>query len=220
MKDAIRECYSTVIRELAAIVNAPQTDDMLEKELLPRDPVMENVSRIREAMDKLSAAQHADARGGEYSIEYTGPHTIQLTPMSPEPPTAATHEVASAAYRAGFADGKNAATTDAGREDAPVDSGDNADFIEHCAAKLTKLGLPITGCTLDVIAKHYRTLTPAGGEDGFNTLRAFREVRSEFAIFGKHRTGYEVIDEIERRVKEMSESDAIAAAAERGAGEE
>lgn len=83
MKDAIRECYSTVIRELAAIVNAPQTDDMLEKELLPRDPVMENVSRIREAMDKLSAAQHADARGGDavYAmfraiVDAGGPTTI------------------------------------------------------------------------------------------------------------------------------------------------
>lgn len=80
MKDAIRECYSTVIRELAAIVNAPQTDDMLEKELLPRDPVMENVSRIREAMDKLSAAQHADARGGGVDAEIANGNYIDIVP--------------------------------------------------------------------------------------------------------------------------------------------
>ena len=64
MREAIRLCYSDVIRELAAIVNAPQTDDMLAKELLPRDPVMENVMRIREAMDRLNAASRlADGRG-------------------------------------------------------------------------------------------------------------------------------------------------------------
>src|SRR5687768_8687341 len=133
MKDAIRECYSTVIRELAAIVNAPQTDDMLEKELLPRDPVMENVSRIREAMDKLSAAQHAAARGGggDALREFIAAQSPLPADMAafvsanwhkyadyPEPPTAAVECNRDCDCVGECKAGIERPTTEAGREDA------------------------------------------------------------------------------------------------------
>lgn len=173
MKDAIRECYSTVIRELAAIVNAPQTDDMLEKELLPRDPVMENVSRIREAMDKLSAAQHADARGGGVDAEIANGNYIDIVPgtfvrhpkmlsgrtdlehgryvritAAPEPPTAAVVPVTDGltpkqAWWAGYRAGKGL-PPDTPRAELPALPG----YVRNALAAIERSWMPHHAVTL------------------------------------------------------------------------
>jgi hypothetical protein len=52
--------------------------------------------------------------------------------------------------------------------DDPIDANDNADYIEHCADKLVRLGYRITGQTLKVVAAEHRALTASpqvqGGE--------------------------------------------------------
>jgi hypothetical protein len=56
MLAAIRNAQSDAIHALAAIVNTPQTDEQCDAELIPREPVMEQVVRARQAWDKISAA--------------------------------------------------------------------------------------------------------------------------------------------------------------------
>ena len=46
--------YGAVIRRLAAIVNTPQTDQQCDDEVLPRGPVMEEVTGLRIELDRLS----------------------------------------------------------------------------------------------------------------------------------------------------------------------
>jgi len=120
--------------------------------------------RLRKLADgRGEGVQATDGLGGEYSIEYTGPHTIQLTPISPEPPTAAEpakhwHDLYrkecrlrqddAARYGQQIIDlegeltrraGEGWATTDAGREDA-----DERFFIEHGVVHDRKTGRHVT----------------------------------------------------------------------------
>ena len=48
-----QEPYSRIIHALARIVTAPQTDKQFDADVLPRDPVMMEVTRIRHALDDL-----------------------------------------------------------------------------------------------------------------------------------------------------------------------
>ena len=45
--------YSEIIHALARIVTAPQTDKQFDADVLPRDPVLMEVTRIRHALDEL-----------------------------------------------------------------------------------------------------------------------------------------------------------------------
>jgi hypothetical protein len=56
-----RAQHSAIIQALADLVNLPQTDKQCEDELLPRDPVMRKVVKIREAADALLRAALAAA---------------------------------------------------------------------------------------------------------------------------------------------------------------
>ena len=48
------ETRSAIIRRLAAIINAPQTDAQLDAEVIPRHFVMSEVIAIREACDLMN----------------------------------------------------------------------------------------------------------------------------------------------------------------------
>lgn len=50
---AIRAACSQIIKSLAAVVTAPQSDDQLDADLLPRDPVMRHVQTIRAQVDAI-----------------------------------------------------------------------------------------------------------------------------------------------------------------------
>lgn len=43
-------------------------------------------------------------------------------------------------------------------EDGPIDANDNAEYIEHCADRLERCGLPVTGGVLRAIAHEHRAL--------------------------------------------------------------
>jgi hypothetical protein len=47
------EPYSRILHALADIVLAAQTDEQFDADVLPRDPVMMEVTRIRQALDDL-----------------------------------------------------------------------------------------------------------------------------------------------------------------------
>jgi hypothetical protein len=53
---AFRRAYSSIIRSLAELATAPQTDEQCEKDLIPRDYVMDRTASIRRACDDLSRA--------------------------------------------------------------------------------------------------------------------------------------------------------------------
>ena len=65
---------SAIIKALVKIVESPQTDAQHDADVIPRDHVMEQVTRIREAWDKISslarALSHAPAAaaGGEARV--------------------------------------------------------------------------------------------------------------------------------------------------------
>ena len=65
----LREAQATTIKALAAIVNVPTPDKLLDLEAIPREPVMEQVTRIRAAWDKVSLylAQHPQSIGAPVS---------------------------------------------------------------------------------------------------------------------------------------------------------
>ena len=56
---AWRDCYGAVIRALAAAVNVNTPDNLFDIDAIPRDPIMEQVARVREAMDRYSKAKSA-----------------------------------------------------------------------------------------------------------------------------------------------------------------
>lgn len=48
-----QEPYSRIIHALARLVTLPQTDKQFDADVLPRDPVMMEVTSIRLALDEL-----------------------------------------------------------------------------------------------------------------------------------------------------------------------
>lgn len=69
---AVREACRNIIKALASIVNAPQTDAQVDADVLPRDPIMARVTQIRAQVDAIYRAvpapvhptmQYAASRG-------------------------------------------------------------------------------------------------------------------------------------------------------------
>ena len=56
--------------------------------------------------------------------------------------------------------------------DDPADCDSNADYIEFCAEKLTKMGFRVTGTTLGAIAAEHRRLAAGGLDSESRRLRA------------------------------------------------
>lgn len=52
--------------------------------------------------------------------------------------------------------------------DDPIDASDNADYIEHCADRLERCGLPTTAGALRVIAHEHRALAQQPAADTYN----------------------------------------------------
>ncbi|MNV54965.1 hypothetical protein D3C71_1471810 [compost metagenome] len=73
VRDAIKTCGSKIIKALAVIARAdgPDTRKANDPELIYREPVMDEVVRIRQAYDDLSAALSAQPSGnpGELSAQ-------------------------------------------------------------------------------------------------------------------------------------------------------
>ena len=59
--EAVLSACNQIIKILAAIVNAPQTDAELDAGVVRRDPLMEHVQRIKAQIDAIWAAQRKAA---------------------------------------------------------------------------------------------------------------------------------------------------------------
>jgi hypothetical protein len=90
----LREIHGAIIRALAKIVTAPQTDEQFDAELIPRGFVMDQVVGIRAQLDRVSpivaALQQAQQPGAQAVGEVVGTgigslsHVATLTRALPE----------------------------------------------------------------------------------------------------------------------------------------
>lgn len=65
----VRVPMSRIIELLAQLVNAPQTDDEFDADVIRRDVVMEKVTQLRMAWDELSKAQRALLDGQQAGVD-------------------------------------------------------------------------------------------------------------------------------------------------------
>lgn len=77
----VRVPMSRIIELLAQLVNAPQTDDEFDADVIRRDFVMEKVTQLRMAWDELSKAQRAllDGQPADTCTSTTSQRTWPIT---------------------------------------------------------------------------------------------------------------------------------------------